>query len=71
MTRRHRLSPDDRRTVIITAARRLADQVGAAALTHGDVAARCTIQTSVKTVKHYFPTRADLARSVTEPKEPK
>lgn len=62
---RVRLSPDDRRGVIITAARRLVEEAGSlAVLTHGGVAARCVLPTSIKTVKHYFPTRADLVRAV-------
>jgi DNA-binding transcriptional regulator YbjK len=55
---RIRLDPEERRAVIVTAIRRIHAEGGA--ITHGSVAKRCTVQTSPATVKHYFPTKADL-----------
>jgi AcrR family transcriptional regulator len=57
-----RLQPENRRAVIITAAGKIASERGLHAVTHGDVAKRCVIETSKKTVQHYFPKQADLWR---------
>lgn len=59
-----RLQPEQRRALIITAAVRIAREGGLLAVTHGDVAKRCSIATSIATVKHYFPERAAIWRSV-------
>lgn len=59
-----RLKPEQRRAVIITAACRIARDAGLCAVTHGDVAKRCTMETSVATVKHYFVDRAALWSAV-------
>jgi DNA-binding transcriptional regulator YbjK len=59
-----RMTPEQRQTVIITAALRIARDGGLHAVTHGDVAKRCTIQTSEKTVRHYHKSRADLWAAV-------
>lgn len=63
MKHRFRLDDEKRRTVIITAARRIASERGFQYVTHGDVAKRCTVLTSVPTVRHYFPTKDDLWRA--------
>lgn len=52
-----RLTPDQRRKVIVTAATRIATEKGIAAVTHGAVAKRCSVPTSEKTVRHYFGNR--------------
>lgn len=59
-----RLQPDQRRSVIITAAIRVAHSEGLPAVNHGSVAKRCTVKTSSHTVRHYFDTQADLWRAV-------
>jgi DNA-binding transcriptional regulator YbjK len=59
-----RLDPHTRSTVIITAAVSIAKDTGLHTVTHGAVAKRCTIETSKKTVRHYFSTQADLWRGV-------
>lgn len=61
-----RLKPDQRRTVIITAAVREAREKGLAGVTHGSVAKRCVMQTSVHTVRHYFDTQTLLWVAVIE-----
>jgi DNA-binding transcriptional regulator YbjK len=52
-----RLQPEQRRAMIVTAASRIAREGGLVAVTHGDVAKRCSTATSAATVKHYFPER--------------
>jgi AcrR family transcriptional regulator len=59
-----RLKPEQRRAVIITAAVAIAREHGLHRVTHGDVAKRCKIDTSVKTVRHYFADQAALWRAV-------
>ena len=59
-----RLQPANRRAVIITAAVAIAKEHGLHRVTHGDVAKRCKIETSLKTVKHYFATQVDLWQAV-------
>jgi DNA-binding transcriptional regulator YbjK len=59
-----KLSEDGRREVIMTAAYRLAMDTGLWAVTHGGVAARCTVPTSASTVKHYFPTKDHIWREL-------
>lgn len=59
-----RLGDEKRQNVIITAARRIARESDFAAVTHGAVAKRCVVQTSVATVRHYFGTKDDLWRAV-------
>jgi 5-methylthioribose kinase len=64
---RFRLGSEDRRLVIITAAQRLARDLGESwelTLTHGDVAKRCSVATSTKTVLHYCPRKSDLVAAV-------
>jgi len=56
----HKLPPDARRDVIVTAAVRIARESGIWAVAHGTVAKRCTVPTSTSTVKHYYPTKHDL-----------
>ena len=59
-----RLQPDNRRAVIVSAAISIAKTEGLHRVTHGAVAGRCKIQTSTKTVRHYFATQVDLWRAV-------
>lgn len=61
-----RLQPDQRRTVIITAAVREAKDKGLVNVTHGSVAKRCTLQTSAHTVRHYFETQTQLWLAIIE-----
>ena len=61
-----RLNPDSRRSVIITAACRVARDKGLAHVTHGAVAVRCVVATSTHTVRHYFDTQVCLWRAVVE-----
>ena len=58
-----KLTEDQRRTIILVAATRVAKQSGMAAVTHGTVAKRCYIQTSKSTVENYFKTKDDLWRA--------
>lgn len=69
MVERFRIGEEDRRTVIVTAINRLARDLGddwRLRITHSAVSDRCSVQTSVATVRHYFPTKADLIANVTE-----
>jgi DNA-binding transcriptional regulator YbjK len=61
-----KLTHDQRRAVIITAALRLTADTGIWAVSHSTVAKRCVVPTSTATVKHYFATKADLWRVVIE-----
>lgn len=63
-TDRHRIGVEPRKTVIIQAAVRIARDKGLVAVTHGAVADRCVIATSQRTVRQYFPVKADLWRTV-------
>ena len=64
-----RLTPDQRRAVIITAALRIARDGHLSDVTHGTVAKRCTVHTSTATVKRYFGDRAALWRAVIDADE--
>lgn len=64
-----RLEPQQRRTVIITAAVRVARDGQLSDVTHGAVAKRCTVKTSAATVRHYFPDRSQLWRAVIDADE--
>lgn len=59
-----KLTNEQRRAVIITAGLRIALDTGLWAVAHSTVAKRCVVPTSTATVKHYFPTKADLWRVV-------
>lgn len=59
-----RLNADSRRAVITTAACRVARDKGLAHVTHGSVAARCVVATSIHTVRHYFDTQVCLWQAV-------
>lgn len=61
-----RLKTDLRRTVIITAAVRVARDTGLIHVNHGSVAKRCVAPTSSHTVRHYFATQEILWRAVIE-----
>lgn len=55
-----KLTHEQRRAVIITAALRIATDTGIWAVSHSTVAKRCVVPTSASTVKHYFATKGDL-----------
>ena len=58
-----RLSPDIRRKVIVDAAVKLSNtQQSVHTWTREDVAKSCAVETSVETVKHYFPAVDDLRK---------
>ena len=59
-----RMTPEQRRTVIVTAALRIARDKGLQSVNHSEVAKRCTVATSVKTVRHYFNDREALWMAV-------
>jgi DNA-binding transcriptional regulator YbjK len=59
-----RLQPENRRAVIVSAAVSIAKTEGLHRVTHGSVAGRCKIQTSTKTVRHYFATQVELWQAV-------
>lgn len=59
-----RMTPENRREVILSAAVKIAGERGLIHVTHSAVAKRCVIETSVKTVRHYFATQADLWRAI-------
>lgn len=59
-----RLKPDQRESVILTAAIRVARDSGLMGVNHGSVAKRCSLPTSEKTVRHYFNDRDALWRAV-------
>jgi DNA-binding transcriptional regulator YbjK len=61
-----KLTNEQRRAVIITAALRIAADTGLWGVAHSTVAKRCVVPTSQPTVKHYFPTKMDLWRVVVE-----
>lgn len=60
MKQKVRLTANQRRTVIITAAVDVAREKGLACLTMGDVARRCSPYTSERTIYRYFPTKETL-----------
>jgi DNA-binding transcriptional regulator YbjK len=49
-----KLTPEQRRHVIMVAAERIARHHGITAVTHGAVAKQCVVQTSKSTVKTYY-----------------
>lgn len=57
---RTKLTPDQRRNIILQAAVRIGRADGITGITHGNVAKRCSVPTSKETVKYYFPVKADL-----------
>lgn len=65
MTERLRFNPDKRREIIVAAIHRIAKESTPDALTHGKVAKRCSVITSVSTVRHYFATKQDLIDAAT------
>lgn len=60
MTPITRLSPEQRKNVIINAVKSIAMSEGLAQVKHGSVAKRCVVHTSVPTVKRYFPSKQSL-----------
>jgi len=63
---RHRLPPEQRRALILTAACRVARDSGLAHVNHSTVSKRCTVHTNVKTVRHYFHDKMSLWTAVRE-----
>ena len=61
---RLRLETTERRAVVVQAAVRIAESEGLASVTHGNVAGRCAVRTSVPTIRNYFPHKIDLWRAV-------
>jgi AcrR family transcriptional regulator len=61
-----RLSREKRRQLLIEAAERVARQHGVYNVTHRSVANECVVQTSIITVKKYFPTKAEILAAVAE-----
>lgn len=59
-----RLTFEQRRAVIVTAAVREARSRGLANVCHGDVAKRCSLPTTERTVRHYFSSRKCLWSAV-------
>lgn len=64
MTDRRRLSAEQRRNMILTAAVSQAEAEGLISVTHETVAERCPIATSSATVRHYFAIDKDLLLAV-------
>ena len=63
MTQR-RMTPEERRGVIVQAALKTSEKNGLSAWTRQDVAEVCAVATSAETVKHYFPIQDDLRKAV-------
>ena len=61
-----RMTPGQRREMVVDAARKILKERGAWPVTHGAVAKRCVAPTSVSTVRHYFPTKEDLVRAASD-----
>lgn len=59
-----RMAREARRGIIIKAARQIADEYGAEAVTVANTARACSIPTSVSLVKHYFKNAEGLRRVV-------
>ncbi len=55
-----RLQPKDRRAMILSTAIELGNLLGMSAINFQAVASRCTIKTTGRTVRHYFPKVRDL-----------
>lgn len=54
--KRRRMQPDDRRKIIVLAAVAVARRDGLASVTFEAVAAACSIETTERTIRHYFAT---------------
>lgn len=61
-----RLTPEQRKTLIINAAVKVSNDVGLFTWTRKQVAAACTLPTDFETVKHYFPKNDELRKIVAE-----
>lgn len=63
-----RLTPVQRKAMIMTAALALSKEWGLLNWTRNDVAARCalTTPTSYETVKHYFPSQGDFRLAIAQ-----
>lgn len=55
-----RLTPDQRRAMIVAAGVLQGNTFGLEILTTDHVAASCKFKTAASTVKHYFPTKTEL-----------
>jgi DNA-binding transcriptional regulator YbjK len=58
-----RLDEAKRREIMLTAARRIVAERGFWAVTHGTVAKRCVVPTSLALVRRYFSTKDELWRA--------
>lgn len=59
-----RLTPDQRRALILSTGIDIANRNGLIAATHQRIARECTVDTSLTTVRSYFPNRADLLSAI-------
>lgn len=64
-----KLTEDQRRLTIRSAAARVATSDGLEQVTHGSVAKRCVVQTSTGTVRRLYPLKSDLWRAAIEADE--
>lgn len=59
-----RLEADKRKALILSAAITVANNDGLGRVNFDSVSAACRVETSRHTVKHYFPTKAELVAAV-------
>ena len=60
-----RLTGEARRAIIVQAGALLANNLGRiVSVTHDVVAERCEVETSISTVRRYYPTKTDLWRAI-------
>lgn len=57
---RVKLTPEQRKVIIANAVTQVCNEYGELFVTHVIVANECTVPTTAATVRHYFPTKADL-----------
>lgn len=61
---RVRLTPEQRKTVIMRAALKIVRSEGLASVTRRHVSEKCEVQTSTEIIRHYYPHKEDLWRAV-------
>ena len=66
---RRRLTPKERKQIILDAATRLSNELGLHNWTQQRVADECRVQTSLDTIKKYFGTTDNLRRAVLKHKD--
>ena len=59
-----RLTPEKRRAIIVTSAVDLSKTRGICGWTREELAANCTVQTSLELTKHYFPKLFGLRQAI-------